>query len=288
MKQIESKSQNQMKKNSKLLPILGTVATTGILLASAFDQRLKVQKYQVKSEKIDSPIRIALLTDLHSCDYGTHQSTLIKAVLKENPDVVLLGGDIFDDVLPFERAEEVISQLSLSYPCYYVTGNHEYWSDDVSQILRTIDSYGITILSGTHDIFECHGTPLNICGITDPDVKRIADSYPNTFEQLESLKNVPDNGNFSILLAHRPEKIDFYLDYDFDLMLSGHAHGGQWRIPGLLNGLYSPQQGLFPKFAGGRYEFPDKTFIVSRGLAKETTFVPRIFNRPELVIVDLV
>ena len=90
-----------------------------------------------------------------------------------------------------------------------------------------------------------------------------------------------------VLLAHRPENIKCYLQYPFDLIVSGHAHGGQWRIPGLLNGLYAPHQGLFPRYAGGRYDFDGATFLVSRGLARESTRVPRIFNRPELVIVDI-
>jgi predicted MPP superfamily phosphohydrolase len=91
----------------------------------------------------------------------------------------------------------------------------------------------------------------------------------------------------TVLLAHRPEYIDSYLDYDFDLILSGHAHGGQWRIPLLINGLYAPNQGWFPKYAGGRYELGNSTFIVSRGLAKESVRVPRIFNPPELVVIDI-
>ena len=90
------------------------------------------------------------------------------------------------------------------------------------------------------------------------------------------------------MLAHRPERIKDYLAYGFDLILSGHAHGGQWRIPGLLNGLLAPNQGLFPQYAGGRYDWEGTVFLVSRGLARESTRVPRIFNPPELVAVDLV
>lgn len=93
---------------------------------------------------------------------------------------------------------------------------------------------------------------------------------------------------FTLLLAHRPEYIDHYLDYNFDLILSGHAHGGQWRLPGIINGLYAPNQGLFPKYAGGQYNINGTVFIVSRGLSRESTRIPRIFNRPELVIIDIV
>ena len=93
---------------------------------------------------------------------------------------------------------------------------------------------------------------------------------------------------YTILLAHRPERIGAYRQYPFDLVVSGHAHGGQWRIPGLLNGLYAPNQGLFPQYAGGCYDEDGMAFVVSRGLARESTRIPRLFNPPELVVVDLV
>ena len=91
-----------------------------------------------------------------------------------------------------------------------------------------------------------------------------------------------------ILLSHHPEYYPRYLEgRNIDLIFSGHAHGGQWRIPFVLNGLYAPDQGLFPKYAGGKYEKDGSVMIVSRGLARETTPVPRIFNRPEIVIVNI-
>lgn len=259
-----------------------------VFIASAFDVRLKVQHYYLGSSKLSSGIRVALITDLHSCAYGKDQSTLLNAIHKEEPDVVLLGGDIFDEHLPFENAEKVIADLSQRYPCYFVTGNHEYWNEDLGLILRTIQSYDVKILSGESEVIEINGNLVNICGITDPDIRLVSKDYPTTVEQLKGIDEKIDRENYSILLAHRPEDVNFYNDYNFDLMLSGHTHGGQWRIPGILNGLFAPNQGFFPQYAGGEYEFEEKTLIVSRGLARETTKVPRIYNRPELVIVDIV
>ena len=97
-----------------------------------------------------------------------------------------------------------------------------------------------------------------------------------------------DSDSYNIILSHRPDYFDTYTAQDYDLALCGHAHGGQWRIPGILNGLYAPNQGLFPKYAGGLYEEDGTTMIVSRGLARESTRIPRLYNRPELVIIDLV
>ena len=106
-------------------------------------------------------------------------------------------------------------------------------------------------------------------------------------EQLSKVNELSQNDNYTILLSHRPELFELYTTYNFDLVLSGHAHGGQWRIPGILNGVYAPNQGLFPEYAGGEYQDNGTTMVVSRGLARETTLAPRIFNRPELVIIDL-
>ena len=281
--------------NKKRMLWLSCVLIALVLLVLIIcDFRLKTVCYSVESDAVSAPIRIALLTDLHSCKYGENQSNLIKAVQKQNPDIVLLGGDIFDDKVPHKNAELTVKQLAEQYPCYYVTGNHEYWSREVGTILDIIKGYDVTVLSGECDTVEIKGQTINICGVDDPDVTvYLAEGVPMV-EQLASAERAAKEVEqavgeevFSVLLSHRPELFEIYRNYDFDLVLSGHAHGGQWRIPGLLNGLFAPNQGLFPEYAGGRYDYAGGTMIVSRGLARESTPVPRIFNRPELVVVDI-
>ncbi len=258
-----------------------------LVLLAALDTRLKVRAYTVCSDKISVPIRVVLVTDLHSCKYGEEQRELIESINRQKPDIILLGGDICDDKISNDNTEAFLAGIADRYPCYYVTGNHEYWSHQVDDILDLFLSYGVTVLSGTNDVVEIRGQSVNICGISDPDIVRYTDSTVGAEEQLQALEHVPDNGYYTILLAHRPEWIDSYAEYDFDLVLSGHAHGGQWRLPGVINGIFAPDQGIFPKYAGGRYARGDMAMIVSRGLARESTPVPRIFNRPELVVVDL-
>ena len=278
----------------RILWLSGVLIALVLLVLISCDFRLKTVYYTVDSDKISAPIRIALLTDLHSCRYGENQKNLIEAVQKQNPDIVLLGGDIFDDKVPRKNAELTVKQLGEQYPCYYVTGNHEYWSREVGKIFDIIKGYGVTVLSGACDSIEIKGQTINICGVDDPDVTvYLAEGVPIE-EQLERADEAAKKAEkaegeefFSILLSHRPELFETYQNYSFDLVLSGHAHGGQWRIPGLLNGLFAPDQGLFPEYAGGRYAYADGTMIVSRGLARESTPVPRIFNRPELVIVEV-
>lgn len=258
-----------------------------LLILIACDMRLKTVTYTIETEKVDQTVRVALITDLHSCWYGKEQKTLISAVNEQNPDVVLLGGDIFDDNENYANAEKVLRQLVERYPCYYVTGNHEYWSKDIDNILKIVEDCGVRILSGDCDTVEINGQHINICGVDDPHVVDYTDDGTAIEEQLDELNQSVDTEYYTILLSHRPELAETYQKYDFDLVLCGHAHGGQWRIPGILNGLYAPSQGLFPEYAGGRYDLENTTMIVSRGLARESTPLPRIFNRPELVIVDI-
>ena len=142
------------------------------------------------------------------------------------------------------------------------------------------------ILSGECETITVNGQPVSICGVDDPAIDR-AEGQRIFLEQLDRVGAAEKDGAFALLLAHRPEFAETYAAYEFDLTLCGHAHGGQWRIPGIQNGLYAPDQGLFPKYAGGMYALDHMTMIVSRGLARESTRVPRIFNRPELVIVEI-
>lgn len=255
------------------------LAALAVLMLAALDARLKTVAYTVPSEKLSAPVRLAVLTDLHSCAYGEGQRTLLDAVDAQMPDAVLLVGDIVDDVLPEENAWTTVQVLAKRYPCAYVTGNHEWWSGEAERICEQMTNLGVTVLRGGCVTWELSGQSITIYGIDDPDSGE---------DRLSDVGNAINENTFTILLAHRPERIDQYLVYPFDLIASGHAHGGQWRIPGMLNGLYAPHQGLFPKYAGGRYDFDGTMFIVSRGLARESTKLPRIFNRPELVVVDIV
>lgn len=261
-----------------------------VLLLMICDPRLKTVKYSFESTKIETPIKVALLTDLHGSWYGKEQRELITAIDREEPDVVLLGGDIFDDHVSYRESEETIAILSQKYKCYYVTGNHEFWSEDVGNIWNIIRSYGVTILSGETDVIdmiEIKGQLINICGVDDPYGGAYSDRILPIEKQLQQIEEQRNKDCYSILLSHRPEYYELYSKYKHDLVLSGHAHGGQWRLPGILNGLYAPNQGLFPKYAGGLYEYEGGTLVVSRGLDRWGIKFPRIFNRPELVILEI-
>ncbi len=249
-----------------------------VLLFWAFNTRLVTRTYQIEAP-VETTVRLAVLTDLHSCAYGEGQEDLLRAVAAIAPDGVLLVGDIVDDVLPEENAFLVLEALAREYPCVYVTGNHEYWTGRVDEICEKIAALGIAVLRGEQVTWTLRGQEITIYGVDDADSGKLE-------EQLSAF--VSAEGETSVLLAHRPEEIDLYASHGFTVVVSGHAHGGQWRLPGLINGLYAPHQGWFPNYAGGLYQVEDTAFVVSRGLARESTRVPRIFNPPELVLLELV
>ncbi len=264
----------------KIQKAAGLMLCAGLLTA-ALDVRLKVATYVITSGKVMTPLRLAVLSDLHSCVYGKDQHALVDTVAAQAPDAVLLAGDIVDDDLPEKNAWTVIKALSAVYPCYYVTGNHEWWSGEAERICSQMEAYGVTVLRGENASLTLNGQTVMLCGIDDPDSGQ-------SVKQLEKAGASLSKDAYTVLIAHRPERFAFYQRYPFDLIVCGHAHGGQWRIPGLMNGLYAPGQGLFPSHAGGRYDFDGGTMLVSRGLARESTHVPRIFNRPEVVIAEVV
>ena len=260
--------------------LLGTAA---LFLVGSTDEMITVT-YEVEAPDVDSPIRLALVTDLHSCDYGEKQEELLEAIDAQHPDAVLLGGDIIDDDIPREKGELFVTEVARTYPTWYVSGNHEYRTHDIDGIKDFIRSAGAAVLEGDCVSLTLEGQTIQICGVDDPE----GVGQETMDLQLTQAAAQADPTLFTILLSHRPELIDQYRSYGvFDLILSGHAHGGQWRIPGLLNGLLAPNQGFFPQYAGGRYDFPDCTFLVSRGLARESTSIPRLFNNPELVIIEI-
>ncbi len=276
-----------MKITKKHICLILVLTALVFLALLAFDTRLLVRKYALPSAKIHTPLRLALITDLHGCDYGEGQARLLEAIEEAKPDFVLLGGDIFDDKMPFIKSEELIAELEGRCPMYYVTGNHEYWSGRVDEVYEILCRYGVTILEGQLLELNVKGQRIDLAGISDPDIVDYMASPVSSEQQLKEVAVTRNEEFFSVLLAHRPERFSSYTEAGFDLSLAGHAHGGQWRIPGLVNGVFAPNQGWFPERAGGEYHMGDSTLIVSRGLARESTRVPRIFNRPELVIVDL-
>ncbi len=278
------------KKRKRIWIVCGVaVLLCAVVLPFALDNRLVIRTYTLETEKINTPVRIALVTDLHSCRYGENQSELLNAITAQKPDMILLGGDIFDDEIDDANTAVFLAGIAGKYPVYYVTGNHECWSgaEAFAVKMAILEKYGIPVLSQESVTLDIRGERLIVCGVDDPESYLLDADALYYDARLDQVLADTAEENYTILLAHRPEYFPSYAARDFDLVLCGHAHGGQWRIPYVMNGLIAPNQGLFPKYAGGLYEQNDTCMIVSRGLARETTRIPRIFNRPELVIVEI-
>ena len=230
------------------------------------------------------PVSIALVTDLHSCYYGKNQMWLVRRIEKENPDLVVLAGDIFDNRLRDKNAQILLQRLTEKYPCFYVTGNHEYWSGRALEMKQWTEDAGVIVLDGDCSSLKVGDTVLDICGMDDPDEMSM-DAWRGQIDSAFAKTNLD---HIRILVSHRPERVNIYEQYDFDLILTGHAHGGQFRIPFVNKGLLAPDQGIFAEYVNGIYELSNGSLMeVSRGLARETTPLPRFFNRPELVVIQL-
>lgn len=271
------------KKHRWILPALAILV---VLTLIALDERLILRTYTVASPKLTAEVRLAVVTDFHSSDNAEEVAAMVACCA---PDAVLLVGDLFDDDTanrPTERTLSLMRQLSAQYPCYYVSGNHEAWTGEMDALYQQTEEAGVTVLRMSSGVLTVRGQRIALCGIPDP-YEMVFSGAPDTEEQLRQALEDVDSADFTVLLAHRPELLAKYAQFPLDLVVSGHAHGGQVRIPGVLNGLYAPNQGWFPKLAGGAYTQDGTTLIVSRGLAVRTR-LPRIFNRPEVVLVRCV
>lgn len=271
------------KKHWWILPVLAILV---VLTLIALDERLILRTYTVVSPKLTAEVRLAVVTDFHSSD---NADDVVAMVASCAPDAVLMVGDLFDDDTqnrPTERTLSLMRQLSALYPCYYVSGNHEAWTGEMDALYQQTEEAGVTVLRMSSGVLTVRGQRIALCGIPDP-YEMVFSGAPDTEEQLRQALEDVDSADFTVLLAHRPELLAKYAQFPLDLVVSGHAHGGQVRIPGVLNGLYAPNQGWFPKLAGGAYTQDGTTLIVSRGLAVRTR-LPRIFNRPEVVLVRCV
>lgn len=230
---------------------------------------------------------IAQISDLHNKRFGFKQSRLLKKLDTASPDIILVTGDLIDRrKYNLDAAMVFIKGALRIAPVYYVSGNHEAWSGQYSEIKENLQEAGVIVLDDAKTELARGDSSIIISGVSDPDF--LTSSYiegTDTSSMEEVLKKWSDIDEFKILLSHRPELFNLYVENNMDLIFTGHAHGGQFRIP-FIGGLVAPDQGLFPKYTSGSYIKNNSTMYVSRGLGNSIIPV-RIFNRPEIVVVTL-
>lgn len=258
--------------------LMGLLLGLSLFIAFAVWQNndLVVSQYTYYAEGLSQELdglRIAQVSDLHNKDF---QDRLIKQIAALEPDLIVITGDLIDrrrTNLPI--ALDFVWQAQKIAPLYFVSGNHEVWSGQYPEIIASLTEAGVHALENQ----AMQPLPgLNLIGLADPTLHPEA----STIQQLSALLQAD---KLNLLLAHRPELFSEYTASGVDLVFSGHAHGGQVRLP-LIGALVAPNQGLFPRYTAGLYTEGPTTMVVSRGLGN-SLFPLRIFNRPELVLVTL-
>ena len=251
-----------------------------ILILYLSNAILTVSIHTVTSDKLKQRVRIAHISDFHN----THISRLINSILKQldryQPDLICITGDLIDSRrTDIPGAVEFITMLAQIAPVYYVTGNHEVRSAQRREIMNALYSSPATVIED--EAYQTNG--INLIGLNDfygiPYSKR-----PALFtEKYQALKN---DELFNVVMFHRPEMLDVYSENGADLVLTGHAHGGQMRFPFVGAG-YAPDQGMLPKLTEGMHRKENTVLIVSRGIGN-SLFPFRLNNQPELIFVDLI
>ena len=247
-----------------------------------------IGKYELSYDTLPQSFdgyRIAQISDLHNAQMGKDNEKIIKMLVEAQPDMIAITGDLIDSRrTDTDIALSFIHQAVKIAPCYYVSGNHEARIDGYNELKKSLKDLGVTVLDNEKTQIEINGEAITVIGLMDPQFDKNSKSRRVvTKHHLRGLRDADDG--FTVLLAHRPEVFEVYADYGVELALSGHVHGGQFRIP-FVGGLYVPNQGLFPKYDDGLYTEEGTNMIISRGIGN-SAFPFRINNRPEVVIVNL-
>lgn len=235
-------------------------------------------EYAELPEALDG-FRIAQVSDFHNNDICGAGDAVVRAVQEYSPDIIAITGDLVDSKhINIDVSLELVRKLSEIAPCYYVTGNHEAWieDEDLDKLLSGLAECGVAILRDEAAVFSAGSEELLIAGIDDPIISRGIYRLPEIVGQDE---------RFTVLLSHRPEHYDVYKQSGVQMVLSGHAHGGQFRLP-FIGGIYAPDQGFFPEYDGGVYQDGEFALVVSRGVGNSVVPV-RFNNMPEVVLIEL-
>lgn len=241
----------------------------------------------IKNGKIGddfTDFRIAQVSDLHNHKWG---NKLIKCLKRESPDIIVITGDLVDSShTHIDVAMKFIKQAKKIAPIYYVTGNHEAWMDNYSELENKLVGADVHIMDNKSELIEKGNSKINIIGIKDPDFGGYS-TADNIIKSIEATNKQPliMSEYYNIVLCHRPEYFNDYVETHAELVLTGHAHGGQIRLP-FLGGVVAPNQGFFPDYTEGVYHQDKTDMVVSRGLGNSVIPV-RINNMPELVIITL-
>ncbi len=274
-----------------MLCVIGTIFFTLFIWTVWGNTALMTNAVAISSSRIPaafSGFRIAQVSDLHNAEFGKNNAELLKLLSESRPDIIVITGDLIDanhtDVgIALGFAQESVRIA----PTYYVTGNHEAASQQYDTLKAGLEEEGVIVLEDEAISLERGGETISLIGLADPDFTVKGEMFGEAPVMVSAkLKNLNDGeGKYTIMLSHRSELFETYVNCGIDLVFAGHAHGGQFRLP-FIGGVIAPNQGLFPKYDAGLYTDGGTNMVVSRGIGN--SIIPfRFNNRPEIVLVEL-
>ena len=252
---------------------------------------LTVNNVKISSSRIPaafSGFRIAQVSDLHNAEFGKDNKKLLELLSESKPDIIVITGDLVDakhtDIgVALDFAKEAVNIA----PVYYVTGNHEASLSQYNELKTGLETIGVVVLEDETIQLKRDKEVITLIGLSDPNFTLKGDMFGEAPAMVSTKLNslADDESSYTILLSHRPELFESYAHCNIDLVLSGHAHGGQFRLP-FIGGLIAPDQGIFPKYDAGLFTNGSTNMIVSRGLGN--SIIPiRFNNRPEVIVIKL-
>ena len=278
------------KKKFILLAVVAAVLIAFVIWIAWGNTALELNTYAVTSSRLPQSFdgyRIAHISDLHNAEMGEDNEKLLTMLREADPDMIAITGDLIDSRnTNVEIALQFAQEAMKIAPCYYVSGNHEARVNEYEELKTGLISAGIIILEDTQTEISIEEQTITLIGVNDPSFQTdylFGDAETVMNSKLAELHT--DGEVYTILLSHRPELFDTYADHDVDLVLSGHAHGGQFRLP-FIGGVVAPNQGLFPEYDSDIYTDGNTNMLVSRGVGN--SILPfRINNRPEVILIVL-
>ena len=273
--------------------IIGIILVIVILMSLYLywgNTSIESTQFTIENSKIPKSFdgfTIVQVSDLHNARFGNQQERLMQAIREASPDIIVITGDLIDsNRTNVNQAMEFVNEAVKITSVYYVTGNHEARSVHYKELKEKLIKAEVTILDNESRRLERNNEFIQLTGIGDPKVEDIGDMIRDDVQIDVRLKRLIEGDKiYSILLSHRPELFKVYIENNVDLVFTGHAHGGQIRLP-FIGGLVAPNQGVLPKYSSGIYEEKESIMLVSRGLGN-SVFPLRINNRPQVIVATL-
>lgn len=258
---------------------------------------LEAEEYTISSDRINSEVKLALISDLHDHTFGEKNEELVQMLKEQEPDLILMAGDMINDISKDSHvAVELIEQVKDIAPVYYSLGNQEedYIGRGTSDLLNELKDAGAIVLDESYQDIQVNGNAIRLGGMYDYAFA-LDGNNTTTKESMrpslyQFLTDFQDTDSYRLMMAHRPDSFifgDAAKTWEIDLVVSGHNHGGQVILP-VLGGIYGGDQGWFPKYVDGIHHFKTlKNMIITRGLGSGKEKLPRFNNKPEVVIIHL-